>query len=192
MSLFLQRLGEIRLSLESVFAPDTASPANTKRWPPSAGHCAAVAVIVNRIFGGEYRSAVVSGESHWFNRIQFGGKEVDVDLTGDQFGRDKIQAVICDQRTGELYPDARQRRPDELRWETIERAELLASRAGLELPKRWPRQINTNTKLAWVGPPPSGACEQRGGEPHRWTRAVSLSGWECISCCAPRPAEGAS
>ena len=85
-------LGKIRRALDSAFAPDTAILGGTP-GVPSAGHCAAVAVIVQRIFGGDFVSAVVEGQSHWFNRVPLGGKTVDVDLTGDQFGRPTIQ--VC-------------------------------------------------------------------------------------------------
>lgn len=137
MSLFLQRLYEIRQSLDCVFAPDTAvmGAAGATR---SYGHCGAVAVILHRLLGGEYVSAIVDGQSHWFNRIQFGGKTLDIDLTGDQFGRPAIQAHFRDDVGCDLYPGARLRRADEVNADTLRRAELLAERAGLELPPTCP------------------------------------------------------
>jgi hypothetical protein len=117
---------ELRRRLDGAFRPDTAS----KGFPdtsPSSGHCAAVAAIVHELLGGEMVSALVDGYSHWINRVDCDGQKVDIDLTGDQFGRAPIQVG----RPGELYPGLRVRTPVELNAETLERAQLLAERAGL-------------------------------------------------------------
>lgn len=121
MSDLTDRLTALRARLDDGFALDTKSPGSPAH-PPSAGHCAAVAAVVRALHGGAYVSATVDGVSHWFNRID--GR--DYDLTGDQFGRPAVQAAPA----GELYPGARERRPEEMRDETVMRALRLLHRAG--------------------------------------------------------------
>jgi hypothetical protein len=72
-------------------------------------------------------STHIAGCSHWLNRLQLGGREVDVDLTGDQFGLPPIQIKAV----GQLYPDTRVRGREELNEETLERARTLARRTRL-------------------------------------------------------------
>lgn len=93
----------------------------------STGHCAAVAIIVHELLGGEMVSTLVEGHSHWLNRLRAGEKPMDVDLTGDQFGRPFLQ--IAD--AGALYADTRVRMRAELSEETLARTRLLAERADL-------------------------------------------------------------
>jgi hypothetical protein len=120
------RLRDLRVTLEPVFAPDTAVP-DTEPTVPSAGHCAAVAAIVWRLFGGEMCSTRIDGESHWFNRVSAGADTVDVDLTGDQLGRPAVQIVPA----GTLYEPTKIRPYADLLPETRARASVLADRAGL-------------------------------------------------------------
>jgi hypothetical protein len=70
---------------------------------------------------------MVHGHSHWMNRLDHAGDKIDVDLTGDQFGLDPVQIGPPDT----LYPGLRLRTESELTVETLERARLLARRAGL-------------------------------------------------------------
>ncbi len=114
----------IRLKLLPFFAPDTAAP-GTSGNTPSSGHCAAVALIVNELLGGELVSATVQGVSHWFNRIHARGQLLDLDLTGDQFQMPAIQVA----KAGSLYTDTRVRNLRDVRAETGRRALTLASRA---------------------------------------------------------------
>jgi hypothetical protein len=126
MSDQIDAVRELRRRLDGAFRPDTAS----KGFPgttPSTGHCAAVAAIVHELLGGEMVSTLVQGHSHWINRVECDGRSIDIDLTGDQFGRAPIQIGHPD----ELYPGLRVRSPTELTAETLERARLLAERAGL-------------------------------------------------------------
>lgn len=116
-------LETIRAGLNAVFSDDTAL-AGSARSTPSAGHCAAVADIIFRQFGGELMSAKVNGESHWFNRIQLDGEIADVDLTGDQFGRSSVQVGPA----GGLYLGTRVRTEEELNEETLQRAAILENR----------------------------------------------------------------
>lgn len=123
-----KRLFKIRREIEMVFAEDTASIDGWNENIPSSGHCAAVSIIVKWLLGGEYMSAIVGGQSHWFNRIIISNGYFDVDLTGDQFGQDEVLIFPA----GQLYPLTKIRYEQELRTETIRRAILLAERADLD------------------------------------------------------------
>lgn len=126
MNSLRESLERLRKTLEGGFQPDTAAPGFLGSTA-STGHCAAVAVIVHALFGGVMISVLVEGHSHWLNRITNGGKSLDVDLTGDQFGRPPIQL----EEAGQLYPDTRVRKAAELTKETLERARRLAERSGV-------------------------------------------------------------
>lgn len=117
---------ELRARLEKNFSPDTALN-GLQSDVPSAGHCAAAAAIVWKRLGGSLVSTSLKGMSHWFNRLQVDDQLLDLDITGDQFGYPAIQIKPAE----ELYPYTRERSPDELNDETLQRAALLARRAGL-------------------------------------------------------------
>ena len=119
-----RELERLRHALDRAFSPETALE-GTQRRVASSGHCAAVAAIVLDRFGGYLVSTRLQGESHWFNRIRMGDSNVDVDLTGDQFGQPAIQTAPA----GRLYPECRLRDPSELNQETRRRARLLAALA---------------------------------------------------------------
>jgi len=122
-----QYLMNLRSAVEKHFSKETVSPTHTNyKEGSSAGHCAAVAIIVHVLFGGEMVSTYVSGESHWYNRITFSGSSFDVDLTGDQFGFPSIQIAEANL----LYANSRIRNFEELQPETLRRALTLACRAG--------------------------------------------------------------
>ncbi len=122
----LQRIRGLRSQLEKEFAPDTAAPGFAGNTP-STGHCAAVSTIIHEILGGDLVSAKVSGVSHWFNRLPgIDGLDLDVDLTGDQFGLSDVQVAAA----GQLYPETRVRTFHELNYETLARARTLAARSG--------------------------------------------------------------
>ena len=120
------RLNVLRAQLDAAFAPDTAAP-GFRGTTPSTGHCAAASVIINEELGGKFLSATVDGVSHWFNRIRAGDNEVDIDITGDQFGFAPLQVTA----KGRLYAGSRQRAQAEITVETLDRALRLAERAGL-------------------------------------------------------------
>jgi hypothetical protein len=123
-SVWLDELRLIREKLEPAFCPATASPSTPPgATPSSTGHCAAVAFLLRERFGGQYVSTKVDGVSHWFNRV--GGR--DVDLTGDQFGFDRVRVALA----GGLHEETRVRRPDEMNTETRARGVLLGRNAGL-------------------------------------------------------------
>ncbi len=117
----------LRRRLESAFSPETAAPGFDGRTP-STGHCAAVSAILAEMLGADMVSAQVANHSHWFNRMQIGEQAYDFDLTGDQFGLNTVQCA----EANKLYRDSMVRSPQDLNTETLERARLLAMRAGLE------------------------------------------------------------
>lgn len=117
----------MRHRFEAAFGSDTALTGSAGSGP-SAGHCAAVAAILHHHWGGKLVSTTVCGESHWFNRIPTQSGWFDVDLTTDQFGGLPIQI----RESGMLYPDSRERLPDELNPDTLRRAQALADRAGIK------------------------------------------------------------
>lgn len=123
-------LANLRRQLDGAFTEDTAYPgtvASGQLSTASAGHCAVVAAIVQQQFGGDMFSTYVDGEEHWFNRISVGGMQVDVDLTGDQFGKPSVQIGTA----GSLYPGATKRLFADLQHEALLRAKRLAERTGL-------------------------------------------------------------
>ncbi len=128
MSLLDRMAKSLREQLEKGFSPETSNSGKAGATP-SAGHCAAASHIVREILGGEFASATVRGESHWFNRIGEGEERWDMDLTGDQFGLAPARVAPA----GELYPGTRERAPEEMTEETRERARRLAERAGIRL-----------------------------------------------------------
>src|SRR5579872_6111705 len=81
----LEEATRLRERLEAVFSPKTAF-GNSPSTIPSSGHCAAVSAIVFSQYGGSFVSAKVDEHSHWFNRLKVGGRWIDLDITGDQFG----------------------------------------------------------------------------------------------------------
>jgi len=121
----LKEAKRLRLRLEPAFGPETSSDDSTTT--PSSGHCAAVSAIVYAQYGGAFVSAKVHNHSHWFNRLRVGGQWIDVDITGDQFGRPSVQAGP----QGSLYEGSRLRQPSELNDETRRRAATLAEKAGI-------------------------------------------------------------
>lgn len=123
LTLFLQNL---RARLERGFSSETAAP-GFEGSTPSTGQCAAVAAVINQLLGGNLVSANVGGHSHWFNQISLGEITVEIDLTGDQFGRPPLQIS----QPSSLYPDTRLRTFNDLKPETLLRSAVLARRAGL-------------------------------------------------------------
>jgi hypothetical protein len=118
-------LENLRGKLEVIFSPDTAV-GGVRGETPSAGHCAAVALMLQRFFGGELLSTTVFGQSHWFNRIWFEGSAYDVDLTADQFGLGQV--IIAHE--GYLHIPCRVRKLDEANADTKQRSMLLEQRLG--------------------------------------------------------------
>jgi len=122
----LRQIVDLRRQIEPEFRPDTAAQGFSGR-APSTGHCAVVAVLVQKLLGGEFVSAMVQGGSHWFNRIETLAGKLDVDVTADQFNRRPIEIDVA----GMLYDGTRVRTFDDLNTETLQRALLLARRSRL-------------------------------------------------------------
>ncbi len=120
----------LRADLEAHFSAETAAPGTVLSTKPSAGHSAAVAYIFHQLMGGDYVSATVEGNSHWYNRIRTKEGLVEVDLTGDQFGHDPVRVMPA----GSMYFLPRTRNAEDLTPEDIRRAETLAEKAGLLQP----------------------------------------------------------
>ncbi|SRR6266545_1033644 len=120
-----QTLGDLRARLERAFGPDTAAPGFAGH-ARSTGHCAAVSVIVSKLLGAAMVSAKIQGQSHWFNRIDVGAEQYDLDLTGDQYGFPAVRYTHADK----LYTGTRVRSYQDVNAETLERARVLAQRAG--------------------------------------------------------------
>ena len=120
-----QTLADLRGRLEQAFSLDTAAP-GFAGYAQSAGHCAAVSVIVSKLLGAAMVSTKIQGQSHWFNRITIGTEQYDLDITGDQYGFPPVQCA----RAEKLYPATKVRSQEEVNAETLQRARLLATRAG--------------------------------------------------------------
>jgi len=117
---------ELRGRLEAAFSPETAAPGFSGH-APSTGQCAAVSALVSKLLGAGMVSTKLKDQSHWFNRLRIGDHEYDFDLTGDQYGFQPVQYAEADK----LYPGTRVRLYEDLNAETIGRAKLLATKAGL-------------------------------------------------------------
>ena len=114
-------LGALRSRLEVAYSDETKYPLSTSASSITSGQCAVTVLLLHDLYGGEILSTVVEGESHWFNRINFGFAVCDVDITGDQYGFPEIQV----KRVGSLYPNSRLRSREEVHLETERRLELL-------------------------------------------------------------------
>jgi len=121
------RLLELRGLIEKGFSPETAA-AGFRGTGPSTGQCAATAIVVREVLGGEFLSALVEDQSHWFNRVPLSGRPMDLDLTGDQFGLPAVQLTDVDQ----LYVGTRVRSPSDVDRDTLRRAIRLAEQAGMQ------------------------------------------------------------
>jgi hypothetical protein len=125
----MDELRSLRYRLDGVFAADTAVPGTARPECPSAGHCAAVAILVRAKFGGEFVSAKVQGQSHWFNRISVDEGSYDVDITGDQFSPfDGSVDDVLGKWKDTLWPETRIRAEADVNEETRSRSRLLSER----------------------------------------------------------------
>lgn len=115
----------IRERFDKIFAADTAYPGSWDPAMPAKGHCAIVALTVQRLAGGELASAPIGG-SHWFNhKVKLETEHlVDLDFTGDQFGFPKIRTALA----GRLYFGFKVRSLEEVNEETRKRFELFWER----------------------------------------------------------------
>ena len=91
-----KELQTIREAMDNVFACDTAF-GDCNNNSMASGHCMLSALILQDLYGGQIKSGKIDGVPHYWNRLC----HVDVDLTGDQFGKPAIQI-----KKGSLYPDS--------------------------------------------------------------------------------------
>lgn len=122
----LVRAKSIRRCLEKAFSEDTSFPGSWNPLCPVSGHCAAVSIIVVAVLGGSLVGSWVDGQDHWFNRIKTTSGDIDLDITGDQFGR----PAPCQATSGCLYDGTRVRELSEASCETISRSIVLAQCSG--------------------------------------------------------------
>ena len=87
------RLQPLRHALEDVFACDTAY-GDCKPNHPSAGHCFLASMMVQDLLGGDIVTGQIGLIPHYWVRVN----GIDVDITGDQFDKPKVQA-----KRGVLY-----------------------------------------------------------------------------------------
>ena len=90
-----KELNSIRKAMDKVFSCDTAFGTCNKN-SMSSGHCMLSALIVQDMYGGKVMSGSIDGIPHYWNKVC----HMEVDLTGDQFKKPKVQI-----RKGELYSD---------------------------------------------------------------------------------------
>jgi hypothetical protein len=75
---------ELGTALEKAWSKDTsADPEHWSLENPAWGQCAVTALLVQDLFGGDLRRAVIKGISHYWNILSSGEL---VDLTIQQFG----------------------------------------------------------------------------------------------------------
>jgi hypothetical protein len=79
-------LNVLRKAMDKVFSCDTAfGTCNNNSM--SSGHCMLSALIVQDLYGGKIMTGSVDGIPHYWNKLC----HMEVDLTGDQFKKPKIQ-----------------------------------------------------------------------------------------------------
>lgn len=77
---------QLRGVLEKCWDADTSAYELFDADRPSDGQCAVTALVVHDVYGGTFRRAVNSGDSHYWNAVDDGtGELVELDLTRDQF-----------------------------------------------------------------------------------------------------------
>lgn len=89
-------LNKVRKAMDKVFSCDTAfGTCNNNSM--SSGHCMLASLIVQDMYGGKIMSGHIGGIPHYWNKLC----HMEIDLTGDQFKKPKIQI-----KKGELYSDS--------------------------------------------------------------------------------------
>jgi hypothetical protein len=87
-------LHKLEMAVRRSWALDTCDPIDVPNWSPqrpSRGQCAATALVVRDLLGGELLEAEVHFADgrrqgfHYWNRLA----GIEVDLTGDQFNEDE-------------------------------------------------------------------------------------------------------
>lgn len=115
-----KQMEEVRECFDDIFSADTAYDSKNYKGG-SHGHCAVVAAILKKKFGGDMYSTTINGQSHWFNQIIVDEIAYDVDITGDQFGLPAVQ--VGEPYT--LYQDNRLRHEEQFDMDTVWRVMML-------------------------------------------------------------------
>ncbi len=132
-------LSQLRNYLELYFKSDTSNNPSLYKGG-SHGHCVMVSMLLHKLFDAKFLSTKFEETSHWFSRLTLhDGKLADVDLTGDQFGHDKVRIKSIN----ELYSDAQIRNSREINSETQSRFATFLSRIDV---KYIARILNPNNK----------------------------------------------
>jgi len=95
-STLLHELKIIRHAMDEVFRCDTAF-GDCDNNAMSSGHCMLSALILQDLYGGKIKGGSIGGIPHYWNTIC----HYEVDLTGDQFRKPKIQI-----KKGNIYKDS--------------------------------------------------------------------------------------
>lgn len=95
-SALMRELKIIRNAMDEVFRCDTAF-GDCDNNSMSSGHCMLSALILQDLYGGKIKGGSIGGVPHYWNIFC----HYEVDLTGDQFRKPKIQV-----KKGKLYPDS--------------------------------------------------------------------------------------
>lgn len=86
-------LKSLREAMDTVFACDTAF-GDCNNNAMSSGHCMLSSLIVQDMFGGDIKAGEIGGVPHYWNKVC----HYEVDLTGDQFKKPKIQIRTGDNK----------------------------------------------------------------------------------------------
>jgi len=116
----------LRFVLERAFSKETANPTHYNSRVPSSGHADAVSCVLASQLDATVRVTLVDGKEHFFNRFFYQGSFYDVDLTGDQFGFEKVR---CD-KEGFILQNSREVASSDISTDTKRRARILARKAG--------------------------------------------------------------
>lgn len=126
----LSELCAIRRRLDSAFSQASAYPTVNALAVGSAGQCGATALLIQHLFGGDLVSTNIGKDSHWYNRLNVEGTQIDVDITGDQYGYEPVRVGPV----GTLFRQSRIRSTSEVQSETRIRAAVLARNSGFPFP----------------------------------------------------------
>jgi len=91
-----RELDIIRQAMDEVFRCDTAF-GDCDNNSMSSGHCMLSALILQDLYGGKIKGGTIGAVPHYWNKFC----HFEVDLTGDQFKKPKIQV-----KKGQLYKDS--------------------------------------------------------------------------------------
>ena len=122
----IQTPADLYDALKGIWGPETCAPRMRDRWTeenPTWGQCSVTAFLAQDIFGGEvFGIPLKDGSVHCFNRVG----ECVFDLTGEQFGAEKLNYEDCSPQKRENHFAKEEKR---LRYELL-KAKLEAACRG--------------------------------------------------------------